>query len=135
MTAPNMIERLVKAARQKGGERLDLHGGKPALLVVNGALLQAGKAVVSREELEHWVEAIVGAERWVAFELGGEVVAPVELEGEAVTVRARRAAGEPQVVIELAPGAAPAAAPRPLAPVPAEPAQAAAPKKLERPLD
>src|SRR5512142_2488537 len=116
MTAPNMIERLVKAARQKGGERLDLHGGKPALLVVNGALLQAGKAVVSREELEHWVEAIVGAERWVAFELG----APVELEGEALTVRARRAAGEPQVVIELAPGAAPAAAPRPLAPAPAE---------------
>ncbi len=135
MTAPNLIERLVKAARQKGGERLDLHGGKPALLVVNGALLQAGKAVVSREELEQWVEAVVGAERWVAFELGGEVVAPVQLDGDAVTVRARRAAGEPQVVIELAAPAAAPPAPEPLASKPAGAAPAPVPKKLERPLD
>ena len=65
-----MIDRLVKAARQKGGERLDLRGGKPAVLVTGGALLQAGKAIVASDELERWIEAAVGPERWVALELG-----------------------------------------------------------------
>ncbi len=135
VTGQPMIERLVKAARQKGGERLDLHGGKPALLVVGGTLLQAGKAVVSREELEQWLEAVAGAERWVAFELGGEISAPVEIEGEPATVRARRADGEPQVVIELARAAVPPPAPEPLAAPPPPAARPAAPAKLERPLD
>jgi len=134
----SLIERLVKAARQKGGERLDLHGGKPALLVAGGSLLQAGKAVVTAEDLEGWLEAAIGPERWVAFELGGEVSAVVELGGEHLAVRARREDGQPQAVIDLAPVAPPAAPPAPEPPAAPEPRPATRPAErapLERPLD
>ncbi|MDD5563616.1 MAG: type IV pilus twitching motility protein PilT [Thermoanaerobaculaceae bacterium] len=133
MTDSGMIDRLVKAARQKGGERLDLRGGKPAVLVSGGALLQAGKAVVPSDELERWIEAAVGPERWVALELGEEVAAVVEVAGARLALRAGRSGGEPRATIELAPvepaAVAPTAPPPPVAVAPAvSPA-------LERPLD
>ncbi len=138
MADAGLIERVIKAARQKGGERLELRGGKPAVLVSGGALLQAGKAVLEAEELERWLEAKVGAERWVAFELGEEIRAEVEIGGSRLQMRASRVDGHPQATIDLvASEAAPAPAP-PLPPAvraahPVPPA--AAPTGLERPLD
>ena len=132
-------ERLVRAARQKGGERLDLRGGRPAILVSGGRCCQAGKAVVSAEDLEEFIEAAVGAERWVTFELGGEIATTVVLGGESYTVRARREDGQPQVVIDLAPTPSPAASaepPPPPAPGASDPPpRAVASAPLERPLD
>ncbi len=60
----------MQAARQKGGERLELVAGTPAVLVSGGTRLQAGKAVLTAEELEGWLEASVPLERWLAFQLG-----------------------------------------------------------------
>ncbi len=134
VTDAGMIERLVKAARQKGGERLDLRGGKPAVLVAGGTLLQAGKSVVASEELERWIETAVGPARWVALELGEEVTAVVEVGGARLTLRAGRTGGEPRATLDLAPvEPPPAAAPPP--PPRLAPAPAAVTPALERPLD
>ncbi len=130
-----MIERLVKAARQKGGERLDLRGGKPAVLVAGGAMLQAGKAVVASEELERWIETAVGPARWVALELGEEVTAVIEVAGAHLTLRASRTGGEPRATLDLAPAEpAPVAAPAPPPPQPTA-VPPPVPPALERPLD
>jgi twitching motility protein PilT len=134
----SMIGRLVRAARQKGGERLDLHGGRPALLVSGGKLLQAGKAAVSSEELEKWLEASIGAERWLAFELGAEISTTVGMSGEQYTMRARREGGQPQVVIDLSPVVAPGVTAAPPQPIPSgspPPLRATDSAALERPLD
>ncbi len=134
VTDSGMIGRLVKAARQKGGERLDLRGGKPAVLVAGGSLLQAGKAVVASEELELWIESAVGPARWVALELGEEVTATVEIAGASLTLRASRTGGEPRATLDLAPVEPPPVAAPPPPTEPAPPRTAVAPA-LERPLD
>jgi twitching motility protein PilT len=158
----SVIERLVKAARQRGGERLELVADKPAVLVTGSTRLHAGTAVLGSEAIESWLEAIVGGDRWVAFELGEEVVGDAPVAGEIVPFRARRVAGTLQATLDLqgarpAPPAvgpvatpappAPAVKPRPATTPPTDPtarpaAAASVPQKtpeatavLERPLD
>ncbi|HUK12778.1 MAG TPA: type IV pilus twitching motility protein PilT [Thermoanaerobaculaceae bacterium] len=147
MDAAQVMERLVKAARQKGGERLEIKADLPAVLVSGGARLQAGKAVVAPAELEGWLESVLAPERLLAFELGEEVSAVAGFGDEHFVVQARRADGSPQVVVELAPvpapGSSPAATPTNTAtavgsPAPkpaAKPAAATPAGELERPLD
>jgi twitching motility protein PilT len=129
-----MVERIVKAARLKGGDRLELFGDKPPVLISGGSRLQAGNAVVAAQELERWLEATVGAERWVSFELGADVTAAASVAGGDVVVRASRVDGVPRAAIDLKPTDAAEPA-RVQAPTPQlGPTPAAAPK-LERPLD
>ena len=133
-----MIERLVKAARQKGGERLELRSGKPAVLVSGDTHLQAGSAVIESQGLAQWLEGVLGPQSWVSFELGEEVTAVTELAGEQHALRASRSDGFVQVALELARAElAPHAskpAPEPV-PLPEAPQQPSATVSLERPLD
>ena len=133
-----MIERLVLAARQKGGERLELRSGKPAVLVSGGTHLQAGNAVIDGQGLAQWLEGVLGPERWVLFELGEEVTAVAELAGEPRALRASRSDGFLQVALDLAVaelGPQPSEpAPEPVL-VPEAPRQPSAPVSLDRPLD
>ena len=138
MTVPGMIERLVKAARQKGGERLELRSGRAAVLVSGGAHLQAGNAVIEAQGLAHWLEGVLGPQRWVSFELGEEVMAVVQVGDGHHAMRASRCDGLLQVALDLAlvDPALPASKPAPeAAPLPETPERPAEPVSLERPLD
>jgi twitching motility protein PilT len=129
-----MIERIVKAARLKGGDRLELCGGKAAVLISGETHLQAGNAVIAAEELERWLEAAAGAERWVSFELGAEVTVAAAVAGGEVIVRASRLDGVPRASVDLKPP--PDRAPQPAQDgAAAPPAAAATAPALERPLD
>jgi twitching motility protein PilT len=138
MSVPGMIERLVLAARQKGGERLELRSGKPAVLVSGDTHLQAGNAVIDGQGLAQWLEGVLGPERWVLFELGEEVTAVAELAGEPRALRASRSDGFLQVALDLAVAEL---RPQPSEPapepvlVPEAPRQPSAPVSLDRPLD
>jgi twitching motility protein PilT len=136
-----MLERLVKAARQRGGDRLELVADRPAVMVQGGNRLQAGAAVFAALDLEAWLESVVDPNRWVAFELGEEVRGVAEFGGEYFALRARRVAGVLQAFLELKPQPAPAAQPR-VSPVPSAPPAPApqavkptATTAIERPLD
>jgi twitching motility protein PilT len=61
--------------------------------------LQAGKATLTADELEQWLEVALARERWLAFELGQEVSESVDLDGERVQLRARHAGGVVQVTV------------------------------------
>lgn len=147
MSANELIERLVQAAGKKGGDRLELAGGRPALLVVGNTRLQAGKAVLSASELEGWIEAHVTPQQWVGFELGQEVAGTAEVAGTLRPFRARRLAGTAQVALEMSPAApeevgapAPPAAGTAPAAAPADggkgaPDRETATSRLDRPLD
>ena len=138
MTDPGIIERLVKAARQKGGDRLELRSGRPAVLVSGGTHLQAGNAVIDAKGLAQWLEGVLGPQRWVSFELGEEVTAVAQLGSGHHAVRASRCDGFLQVALDLGlveavpqaskPAPEPSAAPQPHA-GPAEQVS------LDRPLD
>lgn len=95
-----MIERLVKAARQKRGARLALSSGRPAVLVSGGTHLQAGNAVIDAQVLAQWFERALGPQRWVSFELGEEVTAVAQLGGGHHAVRASRCDGFLQVALD-----------------------------------
>jgi twitching motility protein PilT len=147
-----LLERLVKAARLKGGERLDFTADRPALLIRGESRMQAGTNPVATEDLEAWLDQAVPEERQVSFQLGEEVTGFVVVGGERFPVRARQVGGVFRMIIELTPVSDSASAPslgshpRPLAP----PLQAASPAPmssgnmrrpasagavLERPLD
>jgi twitching motility protein PilT len=131
-----MLERVVKAALLKGGDRLELCGGKPPVLVSGGSRLQAGNAVVTSQELERWLEETFGGERWVSFELGAEVCAAAVVAGAAVVVRASRVDDVPSASIDLKPPqSTPETEPAPpVVQAPPTPSDVA-PPALERPLD
>jgi twitching motility protein PilT len=139
-----MIERLVKAARQKGGDRLELHSGRPAVLVSGGTHLQAGNAVIEADSLSQWLEGVLGPQRWVSFELGEEVTAVAQFGGGHHAVRASRGDGFLQVALDLAlfepvpqaskPTPEPSRTPEPT-PAPRPDPKRAEPVSLDRPLD
>ena len=133
-----MIERLVKAARQKGGERLELRSGRPAVLVSGGAHLQAGNAVIEAQGLAQWLEGVLGPQRWVSFELGEEVMAVAQFGDGHHAMRASRCEELLHVALDLAliDPALPASKPAPeAAPLPETRERPAEPVSLERPLD
>jgi len=144
MDAGEMVERVIRAARSRGGERLELRSDAPAVLVSGGERLQAGKAVVTAAELEVWLERLLPRDRWLAFELGEDVETVVALGDESFPLKARQSDGVVQADLGLAPVVAPAPAAGSSAA--AEPATAAGPAPptsaasasstgLERPLD
>jgi twitching motility protein PilT len=96
-----VVDRLVQAARARGGERLELASGRPAVLIAGEARLQAGKTVIALEDLEGWLEERLPRELWVVLQLGKEVEARVEAAGEAVRLSARRVAEVLRVTLEL----------------------------------
>jgi len=118
-----LLERLVKAARLKGGERLDFTADRPALLIRGESRMQAGTTPVATEDMEAWLDQAVPEERQVSFQLGEEVTGAVTIAGERLPVRARQVGGVFRMILELNPGAS-AAAPRPAAPPPPAPAPA-----------
>src|SRR5512136_1876442 len=97
-----MIERLVRAARQKGGDRLELRSGRPAVLVSGTTHLQAGNAVIEADGLAQWLEGVLGPQRWVSFELGEEVTAVAQFGDGHHAVRASCTEGLLQVALDLA---------------------------------
>jgi len=114
-----LIDRLVQAARGRGGERLELVSGRPAVLLVGEARLQAGKTPIPMEELEAWLEGLLPRELWVVLQLGKEVEARVTTAGAPLRLSARRAAEVLRVTIDLAAQSAPPA--EPATPAPAAP--------------
>ncbi len=133
VSSENLLDRLIRAAVGRGGERLDLVSGKPAVLVQDGRRLQAGKAVVGEQELESWLEACLPAPDWVAVQLGKELEAVAEVAGAPRRVLAQRRGDTLQasvVLAEVAPpverGPKPTEA-RPGRAAPQRPAAAAAP--------
>ncbi|HPC83858.1 MAG TPA: type IV pilus twitching motility protein PilT [Thermoanaerobaculaceae bacterium] len=144
MADPGLLERLVKAARLKGGERLDFTADRPAVLVKGEARLQAGNTPVAAEDLEAWIEKAIPEDRLVSFQLGEEVTGTIEVAGEKYPLRSRQIGGVVRLILELSPAAV--SAPPPAAPP--KPAAAAAPVSsgamrraqpsvavLDRPLD
>ena len=156
MTSGPLVDRLIQAARQKGGDRLELVSGRAAVLVDGGNRLQAGNAVVAASDLDAWLESAVPADRWLSFQLGEEITTVVEVSGLCHPLRARQAGGVTQAAVELATAAGPTSRPpsaaRPVAvtaalpkapdgaaapggsPLPERPPSAGAPG-LDRPLD
>jgi twitching motility protein PilT len=150
MTTGPLVDRLLQAARQKGGDRLELVSGRAAVLVDGGNRLQAGNAVVAASDLEAWLESAVPTDRWLSFQLGEEISTLVEVSGVSHPLRARQAGGVTQAAIELAPtdvsaprptmfAAAPSKAPDGAVapggtPLPQRPQATGAPG-LDRPLD
>ncbi len=106
-----MVDRLIQAARQKGGDRLELVSGRAAVLVNAGNRLQAGNAVVAADELDAWLEKAVPPERWLSFQLGEEISTIVEVAGVWHPLRARQAGGVTQAALELAPATGPTSRP------------------------
>lgn len=104
MNSPSLIDRLIQAARARGGQRLELVNGRPAVLVVQGARLQAGKVPIDLDVLEAWLEANLPREVWVVLQLGKEVQARAVMGGQPVRVSARRAAEVLRVTVELSLG-------------------------------
>ncbi|MFI5165710.1 MAG: type IV pilus twitching motility protein PilT [Thermoanaerobaculales bacterium] len=145
MESSGMIERIIKAARTRGGERLELRGDAPAVLWAGGERLQAGKAVVPAWELEKWLEGLLPRDRWLAFELGEGVAAVVPVGGEFFPLDARQSDGVTQAILELAPvgppegsRAGPQGSETPTAaspPLPPPTASGTTSASLERPLD
>ncbi|MGE5236463.1 MAG: type IV pilus twitching motility protein PilT [Acidobacteriota bacterium] len=155
MNGDSAVERLIHAARQRSGERLELTSDRPAVLVRGAERLQAGKAVLAVEELETWLEGVIAHDRWLAFQLGQEIRETVTIGEERLWVRARHTGGVVQLAIGLGPGAGDGAtAAGPAAPVavapeltgPSEPSPAHSagratsparrpPASMERPLD
>ncbi len=98
-----LVDRLVQAARGRGGERLELASGRPAVLTVGESRLQAGKIPIALDELEGWLEERLPRELWVVLQLGKEVEARVEAAGDGVRLSARRAAEVLRVTLDLRP--------------------------------
>ncbi len=96
-----VVDRLVQAARARGGDRLELASGRPAVLIAGEARLQAGKTVLALDDLEGWLEERLPRELWVVLQLGKEVEARVEAAGEPVRLSARRAAEVLRVTLDL----------------------------------
>jgi twitching motility protein PilT len=144
MAGQEVFDRLVQAARSRGGQRLELTSGRPAVLVTAEGPLQAGKAAFTTGELEGWLEALLGEGKWVAFQLGEEIEAVAEVAGHRHALRARRGDESVQVVLDLGKAvpevarpaaAAPAAPPSPRAAAPVAQAGRPGSDDLERPLD
>lgn len=139
MADPGLLERLVKAARFKGGDRLDFTADRPAVLVKGETRLQAGSTPVSADDLAAWLEQAVPEDRQVPFQLGEEVTGSIVVAGDTYPVRARQVGGVVRLILELDPAARPA--PPPKAPA-APPVSSAAMRRaqsaaavLDRPLD
>jgi twitching motility protein PilT len=142
VTSGPLVDRLIQAARQKGGDRLELVSGRAAVLVDGDNRLQAGNAVVAANDLDAWLESAVPTDRWLSFQLGEEISTFIEVSGVSHPLRARQAGGVTQAAVELAPAIGPTSRPpavaRPAAVAPALPKApdgAAAPAGLDRPLD
>ena len=140
MADPGLLERLVKAARLKGGDRLDLTAERPAILVKGETRLQAGNTPVAAEDLEAWLEQAIPADGMVSFQLGEEVAGTLEVGGEKYPLRARQIGWVVRLILELSPAAAPeppakaAAVPSPVASATMRRDQPAV-AVLDRPLD
>jgi len=102
VSAEELISRLLRAARNKGGDRLEFAAGRPALLVAGDTRLQAGKAVLAAAELGSWLEAHVAPEHWLGFELGQAVEGIAEIGERRHRFRARRVAGTAQLSLFVA---------------------------------
>lgn len=131
------VDRLVQAARARGGEKLELVSGRPAVLIAGAARLQAGKTPVPLSELEEWLEALLPRELWLVLQLGKEVEARAQVAGGPVRLSARRATELLRVTVEFGPEADATASVEAATTAPAvrfEPPKAV-PVPLDRPLD
>lgn len=99
----SLVDRLVQAARARGGERLELASGRPAVLIAGESRLQAGKTPIALDELEGWLEERLPRELWVVLQLGKEVEARVAVADGELRLSARRAAEVLRVTLELKP--------------------------------
>ncbi len=92
MENPDVIERILSAALKQGGERLELVGGRSAVMTRSGERLKTGKEL-DPAVLEAWWSAVSDSESGSKLDLGIEVTLRLERGGEALQVRARRDGG------------------------------------------
>jgi twitching motility protein PilT len=125
--AATLIERLVRAGREKGGDRIELAVGRPAILVRGLTRLQAGRAVLDASELESWLEANLPKDRWLVLQLGQRVSGAATVEGGTVEFSASSGDSGYQVAIRLEERPAEVSAPTPEPAAVPEPAPTHAP--------
>ena len=101
MSSVDLVERLLGAAFQQGGERLELRSGQPAIMVRGGERLKAGGGSLDGAALLEWWQTVSDQAAERALGLSGTAVLKIERSGRPVRVTARQVLDQVGLEIDL----------------------------------